>query len=701
MLNGKGKDGGSYEGILADALSRVLLYSGEWTNFNRSDPGVTILQNLSAFTALQQAYLGEVTDEIKLGLLGLLGCRPKQVHPAALFAAPEERAFRILPAHKKLYVGGLCFETLRPETLYPWSLAAAYVCEGGRYRDVTYLVDSSNALSAEVFGGEPREGGGFTCVLAGEICEGMSLIFYAEIEDENLRNAFEEVGEPSFAETEWQYYTARGWVRAEAEDETRCFLNSGIIRLRLCAGAPAVFTGTPVSGYALRCVLCRAEYDSPPRLSAFCENLVELCQRDTRAASFTFAGGEPVRVFSGMTAYENLFVYCREGDESGYRAYEPYAGQAGAGRFYLRAEEQDGAVTVLFDEERFGFAPCAGAGAVRVVCYEGDMLHHRLLGVVGGYENQRFTVDAGESLIAKGFMLLAEQKQADGGTVYSFITPGDGEPDSLCYKVLPEPGAVKVQKSGLAGDCRLYLCDCAVTAGAGGNIRGGSRLAARAELYAEVREPAYLSAGQGRGGAEQEQPEQLRRRFAAERKRASAAVLLQDYEELALRTPGLCLHKARAIADEENNRVKIVVKPAAQGRFPKLSPLYLRQIRAYLEPRRMITTRIELLQPQYTEIDVSLAVRVKNYYGDLRGAIEALLERELDFITTGHGFGETVRTAELYRKLGELEGVDAIYSLVLRPNPRGDAAVEGGSIRLGESTLCCLGALELEMTSSQ
>lgn len=700
MVSYTNPTGRSYEDIFADALSRVLLYSPEWTNFNRSDPGVTILQNLSAFTSLQQAYAGEITDEIMLGLLSLLGYEPSPVHPASLLASPEPRGAYPLPAFQKFFLGGLCFETVKAEPLRPWSLAAAYACDGQSWRDITCLLDGSNTLTAAVFGAEPREGLSFCCVLRGKIDKNESLTFYAGAADEKQRNPFLAGDDLSFAETEWQYYTAGGWVRAQAEDDTRCFLNSGAICLTLTGGAPVVFTGAPVSGFAVRCVLRRAEYDIAPRVCSFYENLILLRQQNTKAATFSFAGGGSVRLSGGASTCENRFVYCRESTGRVYRAYAPYAGQSGAGRYYLEIEQPDGTMRIVFDKKRFGFAPESGAEAVRVVCYDSVMLHHRLLGSVTGCENQLFTVASAESLIAEGFRLIVEQKKDGEEPAYYFTGPRDKSPHNICYEVLPAQSAVNVLQNGLAGECRLYLCDCAVTAGAAGNLRAGAQLTPPEDLYAKAPSvPALYSPGPGRGGSSRETPEQLRRRFAAEMKRACSAVLLSDYEELVRQTPGLCIHKVHASADAAHNLIKIAVKPCGEARFPRLSPVYLRQIRRYLEPRRMICTQIELLQPEYVTIHVTLALSVQNYYENMREKIEALLARELDFITTGRGFGETVYFASLYQKLQALPGVESIYRLKLKPSAFENAAASGEDIQLGSNCLCCLGGLSLEINS--
>ena len=44
----------TFDERIKEAIMQIPLYTEEWTNFNPSDPGMTILENLTAFTTLQQ-----------------------------------------------------------------------------------------------------------------------------------------------------------------------------------------------------------------------------------------------------------------------------------------------------------------------------------------------------------------------------------------------------------------------------------------------------------------------------------------------------------------------------------------------------------------------------------------------------------------------------------------------------------------------
>ena len=53
MLSSINLNDKDYDQFMAEAIAQIPLYSREWTNLNASEPGITILENLSAFSALQ------------------------------------------------------------------------------------------------------------------------------------------------------------------------------------------------------------------------------------------------------------------------------------------------------------------------------------------------------------------------------------------------------------------------------------------------------------------------------------------------------------------------------------------------------------------------------------------------------------------------------------------------------------------------
>jgi hypothetical protein len=696
MLSSINLNDKSYEDLIAEAISQIPMYTDEWTNFNRSDPGITILQNFSAFNVLQQSYINTVTDDIRRALLRLLSLEAGHTHSArVLLESRNTDTIQLLPGHK-LKTGELCFETTAPLTVEPWGITAVYTGREGVYRDITYLLDRESPTSAQVFTGEPAEGTSLYLILGGKPAKGRELILYARAWDTQGRNSFAERDGLRFAELDWQLYTEHGWVSVTAADFSHDLLVSGEIRLEI-PEEPVLFAETEVQGYAVRCTIQHTDYDWPPRLHSITANLFEVVQRDTRAMSVPLNGGTSVELKCAMAEYGNIFIYCREEKGGPYRAYKQYTGYGGeTGRYYQAVVLGKGHVQFEFDRKRFGYAPGRGWGAVRAVCYDDEIVHHRDLGHVYGYIDQIVDIDLLENIIPDEFCLLVESRDSDGQYSYSFVSPELTHQDSMGYRVLSEAGQLKIYNPGMGDDCKIYLCDCAVTRGTGGNIREENSFTHPGDEYAEVRE-LYVNPAPGVGGRDRETAEELRRRFAREIKSSTTAVTAADYENIVRCTPGLRIHKVKAVTDAENNLVKVAVKPYTVDRFSQMTPIYQRQISAWLEPCRLMTTKIELQQPRYVPIDVQTTIYVKSYFDDAQQRIETLLERELDFVGSDREFGGLVSFNRIFQSLTELPCVESVYELILTPRSRTAASLVGADIRLADDCLCYAGRIRLEL----
>lgn len=695
MLSSVNLSDKTYEELISEALSQAALRTGEWTHLGASDPGVTLLQNLTAFQLLQQEQINSVPEEVLCGLLKLAGVVPQESRPASVLVQSPPEGGPVLPEGYRLWSGGIPFETAEPVALHPWSLAAVYAGGAGRSRDVTRLLDPAADAFVWPFGKAPAPGDALVCVLSGTPAPEEPVRLWIQAE-ESLRAPFPEDGpSPCFSRVRWQYYTESGWQDAEAEDETHGLLCSGAVTLRLRSGAPAVLDAFPVRGCALRCLLEEADYDMAPKLRALSAHLFPMVQRETLACCHTLPGGRRVELHSRLARTGRLFVFCREAAGEPYRLYREAPPGGGAGRCYRR--EESGACLTLWFDPAFGApGPCAGRDSVRVSCFDGEAVHHRSLGPVYGYENQTIRLELLKNALQESLLLAAETRGPDGEAGYRFFSPGGCAPDLPCLRLLPREGALVVTRAGSGGET-LYLAGLSVTRGGQGNLRPMSVLEQR---DGGAPESLWRCPGPGRFGASQEGTEDLRRRFAAHVRRASAAVCAADYEELVRRTPGLCIHKVKAAVDGRRNIVRIAVKPWGEEPFSRLSQVYLRQIRAFLEPYRLLTTRIEILQPHYVPLAVNAAVSVRGMAGRVREEAEAVLRQALDYVNGPQNFGEPVCFRTLCRALSGLPAVESVESLSLSPEGRG-AVLAGGDILLEPDCLCYPGSLRLTILGNR
>ena len=117
----------TFEERFVDVMSKLPLYSEEWTNYNPSDPGITILENLTAFEAVQAESILNISYEAKVGLLRLAGIVPGKAKSArVLISADNLNGKTVLPDGQKLFLGDMCFETNRPQEIGSFHILGIY-----------------------------------------------------------------------------------------------------------------------------------------------------------------------------------------------------------------------------------------------------------------------------------------------------------------------------------------------------------------------------------------------------------------------------------------------------------------------------------------------------------------------------------------------------------------------------------------------
>lgn len=667
MLNSVNLNDKTYEELLAESIAHIPLYSGEWTNFNVSDPGITLLQNLTAFQLLQQESINDVPERVQRKLLKLLGCVGRENRAAvALVQAPPEGG-PILPEGHLLWSGDIPFETVEETPLSAWGLRRVIAWRNDRRRDLTRLLEAG--AEAFPFGRHPEPGDALVCVLSGTPEMGVPVRLWFQVSEEELRTPFSsELEVPPFARLRWQYYTAQGWADAAAEDETSGFLRSGQVILTLNGELPAVWEE---EGCAFRCLLEEAEYDRAPRLRSLAVHLFPMEQRLTGVRCFSGPGPE-LELRGRLPMLGNLLAFRRETPEAPYRPCRDF-----------QAEETPWSLRL-----RFAAEPSEDPEALRVLCYDNETVHQRLLGPVYGYDGQAVPLGLAKNVLPESVLLAVEDQEG-----VSFVPPETAGPGGFSYHVRSQSGEAVIDDPGPGGQT-LLLAGCAVTQGARGNLRPRAVLEQRGGYDGTEVEAAWLCPAPARGGVTRESMKELRQRFSRELLETTSAVRTADYEILVRQTPGLCVHKVKAVALSGKNRVKIAVKPYAEGDRPKLSQVYIRQIADFLEPRRMLTTQIQICQPRYVPVSVTASLTVRGMEDEARRQAEEFLRRELDYVNGPQDFGGWVRLNKLYQKLSGLPFVGTVEALSLFPESRGGVLLSG-DVRLEDDALCCPGAIHL------
>jgi predicted phage baseplate assembly protein len=187
------------------------------------------------------------------------------------------------------------------------------------------------------------------------------------------------------------------------------------------------------------------------------------------------------------------------------------------------------------------------------------------------------------------------------------------------------------------------------------------------------------------------------------------AITLGDYEALALNVPGLNIARAIARASyapgfdcwEAPGFVTVTVVPNSPGKTPRPSSATLAAIRSYLDRRRLVGTRVEVVAPNYVEVVVQ--VKVKALAGKSRTAlakeISDRLYRFLNPLTGGPEgggwpLGRSVYPAEALQVIDETAGVDYAFELLLARN---GCPASCGALHMPPNGLPAAGAHRIEV----
>ncbi|MBQ9633348.1 MAG: hypothetical protein IJV04_10645, partial [Lachnospiraceae bacterium] len=287
MLTYISNEGKTYEERLAEAITQIPLLTEDWTNFNPSDPGITILETLTGFETIQQDGLMEASQRVQINLLKMVGFKIKRGRGARLLlAASHINQPTVFPPNHRFTIGELSFETNRRMEIDNFHLEGiyGYKSDTEAFTDLELLLDRETVVPIRIFGRHPKVDDAFYLV-ANRLPEaGKETIFYFSLQERYNRNPLTERMANTFASLEWECYTQNGWTKVDVRDNMNAFLMSGEVKLWIPEGA-AVYEETPKKGYCIRARLKRAEYDVVPKVTSIEAFLFEVWQKRTYSES--------------------------------------------------------------------------------------------------------------------------------------------------------------------------------------------------------------------------------------------------------------------------------------------------------------------------------------------------------------------------------------------------------------------------------
>ena len=686
----------TYDERMEDVMREIPIRSSEWTNYNPSDPGITILENMTAFTALQGSEIVTLSYRARMALLKMAGFVPMRGKCAKVLLSSDHLAEpKILKAGERFHLGDLCFETNKETVVGQCRLIGLFAKDEEGFKDYSYCLDREISVPARIFGDSPKAGNSLYFIVDGDPGVIREAIFYIKMVDNERRNRTEDRTEHIFADIQWECYTGREFTKINARDYTSAFVNSGEIRLNLPEGKMTICDEAPVKGYCIRATLTRAEYDIVPRMTNVHSFLFEVWQKDTKSFSQVFSKNDKIKLVSPIGKEVYYLIFGKEKKGSSYRRYELSTSLNQHGRFCTYSEDSDKSITFEFNEEAFGYAPTKCKECVRVVLYNEEIMRRYNVGKVIGYDDQEIALPV-KKIVHETFFLIARRKDEEG-YYYDFVRPEKKNEGDLYYHLLEGEGRIIIEDPGDYIDADLFMGSVSIMSGDRGNINAGSMIS----IDDENIENGFYNPGPGIGGGFREGLEQVKERFLRDMRTPYRAVTAEDYEYIVKTTPGLCIRKAKAVSEGNDNMVKVVVLPDSDEKFPKLSNIYIDKIKERLSDRRLITSRFTIIKPSFVAVGVKCTVYVKRHYTDPASQIEERIRGQIDYISSDRNFGENLMFEDVFRAIEDLDCVEYVYDLALHSENNKLAALKEYDIFPRYDVLCYPGDIQLELVTSE
>jgi hypothetical protein len=164
-------------------------------------------------------------------------------------------------------------------------------------------------------------------------------------------------------------------------------------------------------------------------------------------------------------------------------------------------------------------------------------------------------------------------------------------------------------------------------------------------------------------------------------RKSERAVTCEDFENLALAADPQKIARVRCVPrrnlvsenplkpEERPGHVSVVIVPNAPAGTlnPQPTAELIQTVIKYLEPKRLLTTRVQVVPPRYVEVGVQMTLHLNRDVRevDIRDKVIATLRKFLHPLTGGTDgkgwpFGRNVYVSEIYELLDKFEGIDFV-----------------------------------------
>jgi len=605
----------AFADIVAQAKLLIPRYAPEWTNFNESDPGITLVELFAWMTEITLYRLNQVPDLNYIKFLQLIGIELQAARPASVevtfsLSRPDISSMIVPKGTQVAAAGGadvpIVFETDQALVAIGAALTTLQTFDGTSYSNIT----SKNSNAGQwfyPFGAKAQPGSalllGFSSTLdfpSDQINLAVNLSGDPIVQPVLRSGAVL----PPPATLVWEYWNGDAWLAINLDsDGTRAFTQDGHV-LFLGPGTllkKKAFGSVTVPLYWIRCRVVAATYEIPPKLAAIRTNTI----RATQALTFTDevlggSDGTPNQTFSLV----NTPVVTLDSPQSLKNA-------AGSRVFItgLRLEVDEGSGFFVWQQVDDFFA--------------------------AKKDDRVYTLNANTGIITFG--------NGEHGRIPAAFNTGN-----------------IVARNYRAGGTSV------------GNV--GPLAITQIQTYVESVN-AVTNYGPATGGTDEETVADAKLRASRALKSNERAVTGEDFEALAVSAPGANIRRAFAMPLHHPSYpdgqipgvVTVVVVPNSLDPNPTPNQTTLQAACAWLDKHRLLTSEVYVAGPIYRKVKVfvQLVVDPGMDLATVKNNVQALLTTFFHPLrggsdSTGWPFGGVIYYSDVYRNIFATDGVQRI-----------------------------------------
>ena len=598
----------SFEQIFEDAKKRIPVIFPAWTNYNTNDTGIAIIELLAWLEQMQIYHLDQIGDKHLKTYLKLLGIIPDDIYPASTIV-------RCYNVHKDIFLkkgykfiaGDVDFESVEPLNIYSGKITKISSCYNDEIILQRQITPKRDLIHFYPFSKSPKAGYEFIMYFDKPFVENGVYSFYFSINQSKKRNPPSEYFIP-LAQIQVFYNDGQKIQCKIIKDTTYSFLYSGILKIQI----PKDIKNTTECKIHI-CLICH-EYEIPPIIEYIDLNSVEVRQYHTIAEC-------------SQTQISNSDI-CYSKTEFGYKQV----------------------LNLNYDNA--------------IWCKLSDELTSNYIAKANGFPNQKIYLGFPDIWKETLKIMISNPEYPEYFEIWEqkedFYS---SKPDDRHF-IFDAEKSMLIFGDGIHGlppEGEILLLSAKQSKGIGGNVKSHMIETKDNTFFDCTNEQDVIN------GKNRESILQCFDRFQFELEQNNCAVTDEDYQTIIKNTPALMIDNVKVVnTDAETNKVFIAVKPWSSDVCPDLTDSYIKNIKNHVSKYRLIGTDIQILKPEYIDINVYLDVNMSTYHKDYKQFIR---EKLCEYINKYyHDFGSTLIYSKLYAFLDSIDGIDSINSLSIDTN---------------------------------